>query len=66
MSSSHQHRHERDAEQRREEHRERLGEGEWLEQSAFLRCERKDRNEADGDDKQREKERTADALAPRR
>ena len=33
----HQHRHERDAEQRGEEHREGLGEGERLEQPAFLR-----------------------------
>ena len=59
----HQHRHERDAEKRGEEHREGLGEGERLEQSAFLRLEREDRNEAHRDDEQREKERAADLLA---
>ncbi len=56
----HQRRHQQDREQRRGRHGEGLGVGERLEQPAFLRFQREDRQEGDGDDEQAEEERGAD------
>ncbi len=58
----HQHRHQRHAQQRGEEHRKCLGEGQRLEQPPFLRFQRKHRNETHRDDQQRKEQRPADAL----
>ena len=58
----HQHGHERHREQRGEEHREGLGVGQRLEQTARLRLQRKHRHERNGDDEQREEQRLADLL----
>ena len=45
---------ERDGQERRDDHRQRLGVGERLEQAPFLRLEREDGQERDRDDEQRE------------
>src|SRR4029077_13334599 len=58
----HQHRHERDAEKRREEHRERFCEGERPEEPAFLRGQREDWDKAYGDYEQREEKRASHTL----
>ena len=59
-----QHRDQRDGDERRRQHRERLGEGERLEQLAFLAGQRKDRHERQQDDRHREEHRPPDQ--PRR
>ena len=58
----HQHRHQRDREKRGGRHRKGLGRGKRLEEPAFLRLQREDRQEGDGDDQQAEKERRAHFL----
>ena len=58
----HQHRDEGHAEQRSEEHRERFGERERLEQPALLGFQREHRDETHGDDQQGKKERAANTL----
>src|SRR5206468_2368065 len=58
----HQHWHECDAKKRGKEHRERFCEGEWPEEPALLRRERKDRDKAYCDHKQSKKQRAADAF----
>ena len=47
----HQRRHQRHRQQRRRRHGEGLGVGERLEQPAFLRLQREDRQERHGDDR---------------
>ena len=56
----HQRRHQRHRQQRRRRHGEGLGVGERLEQAAFLRLEREDRQERHGDDQQAEEQRRPD------
>ena len=56
----HQRRHQRHRQQRGGRHRKGLGEGERTEQPSFLRFEREDRQERDGDDQQAEEQRRAD------
>ena len=58
----HQHWHECDAKKRGKEHGERFCKGEGAEEPALLRCERKDRDKAYCDHKQRKKQRAADAF----
>ena len=52
----HQGRHQRDRQQRCRSHGKRLGEGERTEEPAFLRFQREDRQEGDGDDEQTEEQ----------
>ena len=63
-AAAHEHHHERghkrDRQQRRRRHGEGLGIGERLEQPAFLRLEREDRQERDGDDEEAEEQRRPD------
>ena len=59
----HQRRRERDRENRGGEHREGLRVGERREQLARLTGQREDRQEADGDQQEREEDRPADLLA---
>ncbi len=56
---AHQHRHQRYREARSRRHRIRLGESERPKQPAFLRFEREDRNERQGNDDEAEEERRA-------
>ncbi len=62
----HQHRHERDRQQRRAHHRERLGERQRPEHPALLRLEQEDRHERHDDDRQREEDRARRPASRRR
>ena len=53
---------ERDRQNSRDRHGKRLGEGQRLEQAAFLRFKREHRQEGDGDDEQREEAGSPDFL----
>ena len=57
---AHEHRHQRYRQRRRHGHGVGLGEGQWREHLAFLRFQREHRQEAHGDDEQREEQRRAD------
>ena len=59
ISSHHQDGNQRDGKQRREKHREGLGEGQRLKEPSGLSFQREDRDERDGDDQQRKEERAA-------
>src|SRR5262249_45768126 len=52
--------HKRDRQQRRRRHGEGLGIGERLEQAAFLRFKREDRQKRDGDEEEAEEQRWPD------
>ena len=58
----HHDRHQREGEQRRRRHRQRLGPCERLEQPPLLRLQCEDRHEGNGDDQQRDEQRRADFL----
>ena len=54
--------HQRDGDNRRADHRERLGEGQRMKELSFHAGQSEDRNERQNDDGHREEDRTADQL----